>query len=120
MANRNLSYGSTGSDVKTLQKQLKSLGYYKTGSVDGSFGPLTKAAVKQFQRKAKITVDGIIGPQTRAALAKAIKNKNKKRRAQKEGDDHQKDDHAKGRQNFRKHQGGRRDEAAAGESVRFL
>lgn len=83
MANRNLSYGSTGSDVKALQKQLKSLGYYKTGSVDGSFGPLTKAAVKQFQRKAKITVDGIIGPQTRAALAKAIKNKNKKKKSTK-------------------------------------
>ena len=83
MANRNLSYGSTGSDVKALQKQLKSLGYYKNGAIDGIFGPQTKAAVRQFQQKAKITVDGIVGPQTRSALQKAINNKNKKKSTKK-------------------------------------
>lgn len=78
MATRNLKRGSTGSDVKTLQKNLKKLGYYKSGSVDGIFGPLTDAAVRQFQKAAGITVDGIVGPQTRAALAGKLKKKKKK------------------------------------------
>ena len=78
MATRNLKRGSTGNDVKTLQKNLKKLGYYKSGSVDGIFGPLTDAAVRQFQRAAGITVDGIVGPQTRAALAGKLKKKKKK------------------------------------------
>ena len=78
MATRNLYYGCTGNDVKTLQKNLKTLGYYKSGSVDGSFGPLTQTAVKQFQRAAGITVDGIVGPQTRAALAGKLKKKKNK------------------------------------------
>ena len=78
MATRNLKRGSTGNDVKTLQKNLKKLGYYKSGSVDGIFGPLTDAAVRQFQKAAGITVDGIVGPQTRAALAGKLKKKKKK------------------------------------------
>lgn len=68
MATRNLKKGCTGSDVKTLQKKLKKLGYY-TGSIDGSFGSLTDAAVRKFQKACKLTVDGIVGPKTRAALA---------------------------------------------------
>lgn len=78
MATRNLKRGSTGNDVKTLQKNLKKLGYYKSGSVDGIFGPLTDTAVRQFQRAAGITVDGIVGPQTRAALAGKLKKKKSK------------------------------------------
>lgn len=83
MATRNLYKGCRGSDVKTLQTQLKSLGYYKTGSVDGIFGSLTDAAVRQFQRAAKITVDGVVGPQTRSALAAAIQKKKTKTKAKK-------------------------------------
>ena len=78
MAQRNLFQGCTGSDVRTLQKNLKSLGYYQDGAVDGSFGPITDKAVRQFQKKAKILVDGVVGPQTRAALSKALKAKKKK------------------------------------------
>ena len=78
MATRNLKKGCTGSDVKTLQKNLKKLGYYKTGTVDGSFGPLTDKAVRQFQKAAGIKVDGIVGPQTRAALAGKLKKKSNK------------------------------------------
>jgi peptidoglycan hydrolase-like protein with peptidoglycan-binding domain len=36
--------------------------------VDGAFGPLTEAAVKEFQQGAGLTVDGIVGPLTWAAL----------------------------------------------------
>jgi tyrosinase len=40
-------------------------------AVDGIFGPLTGAAVRRFQTKARITVDGIVGPQTEGALMAA-------------------------------------------------
>ena len=76
MATRTLRYGCTGSDVKTLQRNLNKLGF-NCGAVDGSFEPKTQAAVKSFQRSAKITVDGIVGPQTRAALAGKLKKKKK-------------------------------------------
>ena len=56
-------YGSTGSEVRSIQTKLKSLGYYK-GSVDGIYGTQTKNAVTAFQRNCGITVDGIAGPQT--------------------------------------------------------
>ena len=56
-------YGSTGSEVKTLQQKLKDLGFYN-GDVDGIFGTQTQTAVRNFQRSVGITVDGIAGPTT--------------------------------------------------------
>lgn len=56
-------YGSTGSEVKTLQQKLKDLGFYN-GDVDGIFGTQTQTAVRNFQRSVGITVDGIAGPAT--------------------------------------------------------
>jgi len=56
-------YGSTGSEVKSIQQKLKSLGYYK-GAIDGIYGTQTKNAVTAFQRNCGITVDGIAGKQT--------------------------------------------------------
>lgn len=55
--------GSTGSEVKSVQNKLASLGYYK-GSVDGIYGTQTKQAVTSFQRNCGITADGICGRQT--------------------------------------------------------
>ncbi len=40
-------------------------------AVDGSFGPLTDAATRQFQQSQGVTVDGFVGPETRAAMASA-------------------------------------------------
>ncbi|MBR1762848.1 MAG: spore cortex-lytic enzyme [Eubacterium sp.] len=56
-------YGSTGTEVKNIQKVLKNLGYYK-GLVDGIYGTKTKKAVTSFQRDCGLTADGICGPKT--------------------------------------------------------
>lgn len=55
--------GSSGDEVKSIQRKLSSLGYYK-GSVDGIYGQATKSAVTSFQRNCGITADGICGKQT--------------------------------------------------------
>lgn len=64
---RNLSLGDRGQTVRTVQKELKSLGYYSF-HVDGIYGPLTKDAVKTFQAANDLQIDGIVGPHTRTAL----------------------------------------------------
>ena len=70
-----LMVGDTGPHVRTAQGLLVAR-YYQLGStgqlhdgIDGAFGPLTYAAVKEAQGAAHITVDGIIGPQTWPVLA---------------------------------------------------
>ena len=64
-----LSYGSKGDEVKTLQEMLNSNGYKL--DVDGNFGPKTQAAVKDYQNKNKLTVDGVVGKNTWGALSGA-------------------------------------------------
>ncbi len=59
--------GSSGNQVKTIQRKLKNWGYY-TGAVDGIFGTQTKNAVKYFQKKNGLTADGIVGNKTLKAL----------------------------------------------------
>lgn len=58
-----LKRGASGSDVKRLQQQLKTLGYY-TGHVDGDFGENTELAVKAFQKQNGLTADGKAGKYT--------------------------------------------------------
>jgi len=62
-----ISEGATGSVVKWLQYLLvrRTL---SDSEIDGVFGPVTKAAVEQFQHDAHLTVDGTVGPATWAAL----------------------------------------------------
>jgi peptidoglycan hydrolase-like protein with peptidoglycan-binding domain len=60
-----LRRGDTGSDVLLLQGALAKLppgGGRYTGALDGDFGPLTEAAVKQFQGAG--ADDGIVGLRT--------------------------------------------------------
>jgi len=57
-----LRQGSSGSQVMSLQQALGV-------SADGSFGPLTKAAVMAYQSSHGLTADGVVGPTTGASLA---------------------------------------------------
>jgi murein L,D-transpeptidase YcbB/YkuD len=68
-----VSKGSRGSDVSTMQRYLLALGYScgSTG-VDGVFGTNTRAAVQSFQANYGLTVDGVCGSQTWAALIRAL------------------------------------------------
>lgn len=66
-ARAQISIGSRGSEVRTLQQQLKELGYFKR-TPTGKFGPLTKAAVIRFQKDAGLTPNGIVDSTTEAAL----------------------------------------------------
>ncbi len=54
--------GATGEDVRSVQYLLTAQGHPTT--VDGSFGPLTKAAVEAFQGTHGLTADGAVGQQT--------------------------------------------------------
>lgn len=62
-----LKEGSTGQQVINLQYVLNRQGFY-SGSLDGIFGPKTKAAVVQFQRHHGLQGDGIVGTTTLKAL----------------------------------------------------
>jgi peptidoglycan hydrolase-like protein with peptidoglycan-binding domain len=57
-----LRRGSSGEAVKELQRSLNIL------PVDGVFGTITEAKVKEFQRKYGLTADGIVGPATQAKI----------------------------------------------------
>jgi len=60
--------GSTGNDVKLLQRLLRSNGCKGADglklSVDGECGSNTTAAIKKYQKKKKLSVDGIAGANT--------------------------------------------------------
>jgi uncharacterized protein (TIGR02594 family) len=62
-----LKRGSSGPEVRDLQRRLQELGY-SPGRVDGQFGPRTEEAVRAFQRDSGLREDGIVGEQTRANL----------------------------------------------------
>jgi len=56
--------GDRGSEVEKIQTKLKELGYYDYSKITGYFGPITKEAVKRFQRTNDLVVDGIVGAKT--------------------------------------------------------
>ncbi len=67
--------GSSGTDVRDMQRKLIALGYScGAAGADGSFGQGTYNAVCNFQRDHGLSVDGIIGPATRAKINTAYSN----------------------------------------------
>lgn len=59
-----LSYGSQGHWVMTLQADLALLGYSQVGPMDGIFGPETESGVKAFQSAENLPVTGVVNPIT--------------------------------------------------------
>ncbi len=62
---REFSEGDSSESLKVWQRQMGKRGYGLTGT--GFFGPKTKAAVLDLQRKSGLDVVGFIGPKTWAA-----------------------------------------------------
>jgi hypothetical protein len=67
---RTLHRGCEGDDVKRLQSELRRVFPAYAGQLarDGSFGPKTEAAVREFQHRAGLAIDGRVGPKTRTKL----------------------------------------------------
>jgi peptidoglycan hydrolase-like protein with peptidoglycan-binding domain len=63
---RILALRSYGDDVKRLQTVLNTVGYKL--HVDGIFGALTEAAVRNYQGQNSLKADGVVGPNTVAHL----------------------------------------------------
>jgi peptidoglycan L-alanyl-D-glutamate endopeptidase CwlK len=62
-----LQRGSSGADVVLLQQKLLDKGF-NPGTLDGSFGGGTEAALLAFQRSEGLLADGVAGPRTLRAL----------------------------------------------------
>ena len=62
---KNLSYGTTGTEVSQLQQFLADEGLY-SGSINATYGSTTKTAVIAFQKQEGIKADGSFGTITRS------------------------------------------------------
>ena len=69
-----LKLNSKGTDVRNLQQDLTTLGYY-WAKITGNFGEKTEAAVKRFQEENGLTADGVAGTKTLNAIAAAVARK---------------------------------------------
>ena len=64
---------SRGHQVRLLQTHLRNLGY--NIGIDGSFGNVTKAVVKAYQKDNGLKIDGIYGPMSQRAIKVAQRMK---------------------------------------------
>lgn len=55
--------GSTGTEVRELQSEMRFFGWY-TAAIDGSCGPVTVDAIKRLQTACKVGADGVYGSVT--------------------------------------------------------
>jgi len=80
---KNLGTGDSGDLVKSLQAELKTLGYYR-GVEHGNFDAMTEEAVLKYQFARRIVGEdtdpgaGYVGPATRTALNKDVNSRGKK------------------------------------------
>ena len=70
VAKPTLRRGSRGTQVRILQSDLVFLG--KAIAIDGIFGPITEAAVRDFQKETGIAIDGIYGRQTWSKMMEVL------------------------------------------------
>jgi hypothetical protein len=66
-----LQFAYPGSPIKLRSRNKDAVKLVQAAlglTVDGKFGPVTKAAVESFQKKNKLTADGVVGPSTWAKL----------------------------------------------------
>ncbi len=77
VAEPTLRKGSTGTQVKKLQKNLNTLKITDASGnalkEDGAFGACTREAVKKYQKKYKLEIDGIYGPKSYEKMKTLIK-----------------------------------------------
>ena len=73
---KQLSQGSTGAQVKTIQRIIYVRGINSKIDIDGDFGPITKAGVIDLQKKlfpnASSEWDGVVGQKTWTAVLTAL------------------------------------------------
>ena len=74
---KQLSQGSSGAQVKTVQRIIYVRGINSQISIDGDFGPITKAGVIDLQKKLFPNTasewDGVVGQKTWTAMLTALK-----------------------------------------------
>jgi N-acetyl-anhydromuramyl-L-alanine amidase AmpD len=81
-----LARGSTGWQVTRMQRLLVAHGFLPgDDAADGDFGPITEAAVREFQRRAGLEHDGIVGPLTWHALLASTVRARRGRAASRDG-----------------------------------
>lgn len=82
---RSLSKGDSGEDVKKMQQLLIACGY-DCGSwgADGDFGSATESALEKMQKENGLSVDGVYGPKSKAALEALYKKKEEEKKKREE------------------------------------
>jgi murein peptide amidase A len=65
-------YGDSGADVRAVQNKLIAAGYLRAEHNGGTFGPLTRDALRRVQRDYELSPTGRYGPRTRVALSRAV------------------------------------------------
>src|SRR3989344_2848388 len=64
---RNISQGTSGDDVSSLQEFLREEGYFSANAT-GYFGPITAAALARWQAAQGVDSAGVVGPITRERI----------------------------------------------------
>ncbi|AZN39817.1 C40 family peptidase [Paenibacillus albus] len=67
-----MSIGTTGTNVTTLQNNLKTLSYFNYSTATGYYGTVTRDAVLAFQSGYGLPADGLAGPVTNDSIIHAL------------------------------------------------